>query len=184
MKGNVRELSLPTCSVSSSSLNNPTFLLLGKSIVFQQQQQQQQQKQQRTLQKTTSHCKKLINDTNENPMRHIKRIRQLFLMMCAHGDKHGIGNHYQNEKSRQTSKARAKAKHSMATLYRQQQQQHQQQLLQQRKKATFAKLVSTAIVHRRRAVPPPPTHSSVQHRPIILSQQRDVLQIPSFTFPR
>lgn len=175
------KLSLPRRSSSSSSsslsLNTPTFLLLGKSIVIEQQHRQCDHET------TTSENKTLINDntTNENPMRHIKRIRQLFLPVCAHGAKYEIANHYKDVKNRKATKeARAKAK-----LYRQQQQQHQQQLLEQRKKPTFSKLVSTAIVHRRR---PPLPSQSIQHlyhhRQFILCHQRDVLQIPSFTFPR
>lgn len=157
-------LSLP------SSLNTPSFLLLGKPI-------QQQPLEQCNHQKTTSHNKPLINDINKNPMRHINRIRQLFLPVCAHTDEHEIANHYKDVKNKKATKeARAKAK-----LYR------QQQLHEQRKKAALAKLVSTAFVHRRRPPPPPPLPSSTSithHRQFDLSHQRNVLQIPTFTFPR
>lgn len=158
-------------SLPSSSLNTPTFLLLGKSIVIQEQQQQQQHEL-CNHQMTTSHNNKtLINSINENPMRHSKRIRQLFLPVCTHGVEHEIANHYKDVKNKKASKeARAKAK---------------QQLHEQRKKATLAKLVSTAFVHRRR---PPPSStlstSIIHHRQFISSHQRHVLQIPSFTFPR
>lgn len=198
MGGNECELSLASWSLpspssfslsSSSALNNSSLLLLGKSIVFQQQPKQPQQQQQRSHQKATSHNKTLINGNNENPMRHTKRIRQLFLPVCAHETKHEIANHYRDVKNKKATKeARAKAKRTVAALYRQQQLQHQQQLHELRKKATFAKLVATSIVHRRRTIPPPPPPplpSSINHhRQSILSHQRDVLQIPSFTLPR
>lgn len=204
MRGNVCELSLaswsspPPLSSALRNLNNSSLLLLqGKSIVFHENPKQRWRS---SHEKGAAHNKTLINDSghSDNPMRHIKRIKQLFLPVCAHEIKHEIANHYRDVKNKKATKeARAKAKRTVAALYRQQQLQHQQQLQELRKKAAFAKLVSTAIVHRRRTTttaaaqsPPPPPSSSIHHhqqqqrRRFTLSHQRNILQIPSFTFPR
>lgn len=149
------------CELSSSTMScNESLLLRGKSIAFQQQQQHRRQPNSIPNKSSINSSR---SDTNVNPMRHSKRIKQLFLPVCSHEVKHEIANHYRDAKQKKAAKECAKAKRSVAALIR------------QRKKAKFAKLVSTAIKHRRR---PPPIH-----RRHFLSQ-REVLQIPSFTFPR
>lgn len=154
MKENACEL------LSSMVLCNESLLLRGKSIEFQQHPHQRRQLNNISNKSSinSSRC-----EINVNPMRHSKRIKQLFLPVCRmHDVKHEIANHYRDVKQKKTAKDRAKAKQSVAAMFR------------QRKKTKFAKLVSTTISHRR-----PPTI----HRRLILSK-REVLQIPSFTFPR
>lgn len=153
MKKNARELS---SSILMSKMCSEGLSVCGKSIAFQQPHH------------PNNIPKKLLinaghDDIHMNPIRHSKRIKQLFLPICSHEVKHEIANHYRDAKYKKAAKEKAKAKRSVAALFR------------QRKKAKFSKLVSTAIMHRRR---PPPIH-----RRHFLSQ-REILQIPSFTFPR
>lgn len=145
------------CELVSSS-NDKSLSLLGKSIAFHEQPRIFPNKSSISLTK----C-----DTNENPMRHSQRIKQLYLPVCLHEVKHEIANHYRDVKYKKATKTRAKAKRSLATAF--------QRL---RKRNRVSKLAATAatasaIMHRRR----------MGHRRFILSQ-REVLQIPSFTFPR
>lgn len=103
------------------------------------------------------------SDINVNPMRHSQRIKQLFLPVCSHEVKHEIANHYRDMKNKKTTKTRTKARRSLNPLYR------------LRKKAKFSKLIATAttIMFRR----------GTGHRRSF-AIKREVLQIPSFTFPR
>lgn len=141
------------CELSFSTMCTESLSVCGKSIAFQQPNIIP-----RKLLINTSH-----SDIHANPIRHSKRIKQLFLPVCSHEVKHEVANHYRDAKYKKAAKEKAKAKRSVAGLFR------------QRKKAKFSKLVSTAIMHRRR---PPPIF-----RRHFLSQ-REILQIPSFTFPR
>lgn len=130
---------------------NENLLLLGKSIEFHQHNGIPNK----------SSINSSRSDINGNPMRHSKRIKQLFLPVCSHNVKHEIANHYRDTKNKNATKVRHKAKRSLAAFFR------------QRKKTKFARLVTTAFMHRRRPA----------HRRHILSH-REVLQIPAFTFPR
>lgn len=137
----------------SFSQRNQSLHLLGKSITFERQQ----------TNSTTSSINATTRDINVNPIKHSQRIKQLFLPVCLHEVKHEIANHYRDVKNKRATRARAKAKRSVAAL------------LRTRKKQRFSKLAATAstIIQRRR----------MGHRRRFLCQ-REVLQIPSFTFPR
>lgn len=142
-----------------STLNGKHFTVLGKSIAFQ--------KEPRTLSDTSS-INLTKSATNLIPMRLSPRIKQLYLPVCLHEMKHEIANHYRDAKYKKATKTRAKVKRSAiaAALHR----------LRKRNRiskfATTAATASTAM-HRQK----------MEHRRFILSQ-REVLQIPSFTFPR
>lgn len=140
-------------SETSSSRNKSSFFLLGKSITFERQQ----------TNSSNSSINATTSDINVNPIKHSQRIKQLFLPVCLHEVKHEIANHYRDVKNRRATRARAKAKRSVAAL------------LCKRKKQRFSKLAATAstIIQRRR----------MAHRRRFRCQ-REVLQIPSFTFPR
>lgn len=147
---------------SMASPNANGLTLLGKSIAFQRQPQTLPNKP--SFGSTTS-------DTNVNLLRHSHRIKQLFLPVCLHEVKHEIANHYRDVKFKKAKKSnRAKAKRTLATA-----------MNRLRKRNRFSKLAMTAasaaataaMMHRRR----------MGLRRFALSQ-REVLQIPSFTFPR
>lgn len=103
------------------------------------------------------------SDISVNPMRHSQRIKQLFLPVCSHEVKHEIANHYRDVKNKKATKTRTKARRSLPALYR------------LRKKQKFSKLIaSTRAIMQRRGMG--------SRR--LFSIKREVLQIPSFTFPR
>lgn len=138
-----------------SSQRPETLSLLGKSIAFQKQR----------TNSTNSSIISTKSDINENPIRHSQRIKQLFLPVCSHEIKHEIANHYRDKKRKKATKIRTKARRSLANAL----------LQRSRKKQRSLKLAATAsaIIHRRRTA----------HRQRF-SSHRQVLQIPSFTFPR
>lgn len=157
MKDNACKLSL----LSMSTICTENLVLRGKSIKFQQPEYSINISKQLSINSDRS-------DIHLNPMRHSKRIKQLFLPVCSHEVKHEIANHYRDVKYKKVVKERINAKRSATGFVR------------QRKKPKFAKLVSTAIMNRRRFSL---SSMMLKHRPHILSQ-REVLQIPSFQFPR
>lgn len=131
---------------------NESLLLLGKSIAFHQH---------RDISNKSS-INSSRSDIHGNPMRHSKRIKQLFLpVRSLYEVKHEIANHYRDTKNKNAAKVRTKAKRSLAALYR------------QRKKSKFSRLISTAFMHRRKRA-----------RRRRFFSHREVLQIPAFTFPR
>lgn len=142
----------------SSKCPANSLSLLGKSIAFQ--------KQQLRTNSTNSSISSTTSDINLNPIRHSQRIKQLFLPVCLHEVKHEIANHYRDVKRKKATKIRTKARRSLLATA----------LLRSRKKQQRCSRLATtasAIIHRRR----------MAYRRRFLFQ-REILQIPSFTFPR
>lgn len=106
----------------------------------------------------------------ENPMRHSRRINQLYSTICPHEHqlKHEIANHIRDVKNRTfLRKVRNKAKRTLAAKVIQR--------LRKTKSSGFstAKNAFNSMIRRRR-----------RHRRQFPINQRNSLQIPSITFPR
>lgn len=144
------------CELSSQ----PTLTLFGKSIAYHSKQ--------RAKDKADASICVTQNDIDVNRiMRHSRRIKQLFLPVCLHEVKHEIANHYRDVKRKKATKKRIKAsRRSLAAA-----------LHRLRKRNPNSKLAATArtIINGRRRT---------GHRRLFSLNSREVLQIPSFTYPR
>lgn len=113
--------------------------------------------------RTDSKHSSISSKTNDvNPIRHTQRIKQLFLPVCSHAVARQIPRPKRNAKSKKLAKTYVRTRRSLPALHR------------SRKRSKLAKLVATASLMGRKGA---------GQRWIALCQ-REILQIPSLTFPR